>query len=493
MSPHLASLRYTNAYAALGEPFSTPVAPTPFTAPPRVLHFNPAAAALLDLDPAVAADPQLPTVFSGAQALPGMAPRAALYAGHQFGVYVPQLGDGRALLLGEVRNEAGERWEIQLKGSGPTPYSRGGDGRAVLRSSIREYLCSEAMHALGIPTTRALCLIGADEPVVRERVETGAMVTRLAPTHVRFGSFEVFYYREQHDHTRTLADFVLAHHYPEIEPGDPARYQRLFETVVGRTARLIAQWQAVGFAHGVMNTDNMSILGLTLDYGPFGFMEVYDPGYICNHSDHHGRYAFERQPQIALFNLSCLAQAMLPLMEFDAAKAALDAFDPQYQAHYGALMARKLGFDSEHGADPAVTALRETLLQLMRASRADYTRVFRALAGVACEGPVPPALRDQFIDREALDRWVADWRARLRAAARNDAARGVAMRAANPRYVLRNYLAQRAIEQAERGDYREIDNLMRVLARPYDEQPEAAHYDAPAPDWAQNLQVSCSS
>jgi len=486
----LDALPFSNSFAALPQAFYARVTPTPFQTTPRLIHFNEQAALLLGLDPAVQHDPRFVEVFSGQRALPGADPIAMLYAGHQFGHYVPQLGDGRALLLGEITNPCGQKWELQLKGCGQTPYSRGSDGRAVLRSSIREYLCSEAMHALGIPTTRGLCLIGSDDEVYRERIETGAMLTRLAPSHVRFGSFEVFYYRDQQEHVRMLADYVIEQHYPEFA-NQPNRYLHLLQAVIERTARLLAQWQAVGFAHGVMNTDNMSILGLTLDYGPYGFMEAYDPGFICNHSDHHGRYAFDQQPQIGLFNLSCLAQALLPLLEIEAAKAALETYQAHFTHSYHHLMAQKLGFAQ---ADEQVVSLLEELLAQMRASRTDYTLLFRALSGAprdSDEGTT--ALRDQFVDRERFDRWLDRYRAHLRATARDDNTRHPAMLATNPKVVLRNYLAQVAIEKAEHGDYTEIERLLTVLRAPFAEHPQRAHYAEPPPAWADNIQVSCSS
>jgi serine/tyrosine/threonine adenylyltransferase len=483
------TLPFSNSFAALPKAFYSRVAPTPFETTAKLIHFNTQAAALLGLDPAVQHDPQFVEAFSGNRALTGADPIAMLYAGHQFGHYVPQLGDGRAILLGEITNPRGEKWEIQLKGSGQTPYSRGSDGRAVLRSSIREYLCSEAMHGLGIPTTRGLCLIGSADEVHRERIETGAMLTRLAPSHVRFGSFEVFYYRDQHEHVRTLADYVIAQHYPELA-GQPDRHLRFLQTVIERTARLLAQWQAVGFAHGVMNTDNMSILGLTLDYGPYGFMEAYDPGFICNHSDHHGRYAFDQQPQIGLFNLSCLAQALLPLLEIEAAKAALETYQAFFIEHYHQLMAQKLGFAQP---DETVVHLLDELLAQMHASRTDYTLLFRALGAVARDSNEGAPLRDRFVDRERFDRWLDGYRAHLRASARDDAVRRPAMLATNPKYVLRNYLAQVAIEKAEQGDYSEIERLLTVLRAPFEEHPQLAHYAEPPPEWADNIQVSCSS
>jgi hypothetical protein len=490
MKRSMDTLSFSNSFAELPQAFYSRVAPTPFETGAQLIHFNSQAAELLGLDPSVQHDPRFVETFSGQRLPTGADPIAMLYAGHQFGHYVPQLGDGRAILLGEITNARGEKWEMQLKGSGQTPYSRGSDGRAVLRSSIREYLCSEAMHGLGIPTTRGLCLIGSADEVHRERVETGAMLTRLAPSHVRFGSFEVFYYRDQHEQVRTLTDYVIAQHYPELAD-QPDRHLRFLQTVIERTARLLAQWQAVGFAHGVMNTDNMSILGLTLDYGPYGFMEAYDPGFICNHSDHHGRYAFDQQPQIGLFNLSCLAQALLPLLEIEATRAALGSYQPHFTKHYQQLMAQKLGFTQ---ADGEVVHLLGELLGLMQASRADYTLLFRALSEVSHDSNEDtPALRDRFVDRERFDRWLDSYRALLRASARDDAARRPAMLAANPKYILRNYLAQLAIEKAEQGDYAEIEQLLTVLRAPFDEHPQLAHYAEPPPAWADNIQVSCSS
>ena len=490
MNYSLDNLPFSNSFAALPPAFYSRVAPTAFETAPTLIHFNTQAAALLDLDPSVQQDPRFVATFSGGQRLPGMDPIAMLYAGHQFGHYVPQLGDGRAIILGETVNRRGEKWELQLKGCGQTPYSRGSDGRAVLRSSIREYLCGEAMHGLGIPTTRGLCLIGSADEVHREHIETGAMLTRLAPSHVRFGSFEVFYYRDQHEQVRTLADYVITQHYPELAD-QPDRYLRFLQTVIERTARLLAQWQAVGFAHGVMNTDNMSILGLTLDYGPYGFMEAYHPGFVCNHSDHQGRYAFDQQPQIGLFNLSCLAQALLPLLEIEAAKAALESYQTHFTRHYHNLMAQKLGFAQP---DAMVVHLLDELLAQMHASRIDYTLLFRALGAVPSNSnETATALRDQFVDRERFDRWLDGYRTHLRAGARDDNARRPAMLATNPKYVLRNYLAQAVIEKAEQGDYSGIERLLTVLRAPYDEHPQLAHYAEPPPAWAGDIQVSCSS
>lgn len=491
MKHSLHTLPLSNSFAKLPGTFYSRVQPTPFEQPAELIHFNTAAAELLDLDPAIVNDPACVDIFSGRQLLPGADPLAMLYAGHQFGHYVPQLGDGRAIMLGETTNNRQETWEIQLKGSGQTPYSRDGDGRAVLRSTIREYLCSEAMHGLGIPTTRALCITGSSEEVYREQIETGAMLTRLAQSHVRFGSFEVFFYRNQHDDLRTLANYVIATHYPELQ--DTAQpYVALLQAVVDRTAHLLAQWQAVGFAHGVMNTDNMSVLGLTLDYGPFGFMETYDPGLVCNHSDHHGRYAFDQQPQVALFNLSCFAQTLLPLLDVDSARAALESYQPAYTRHYDRLLLQKLGFEP---ADAALLPLGSELLAQMADSGTDYTNLFRILSSIGSEaGAEAPVLQDQFIDRERFDHWFADYRAALRSHARPDAERQAALRTINPKYVLRNYMAQIAIDKAtQERDYTELDRQFKLLQAPFDEHPDMEHYAGAPPDWARHVQVSCSS
>jgi uncharacterized protein YdiU (UPF0061 family) len=490
MKYSLDSLPFSNSFARLPDAYYSRVPPTPFESPARLLHVNTRVAEQLGLDPAVQHDPRFLAAFSGRQLLPGMEPIAMLYAGHQFGHYVRQLGDGRAILLGEISTARGGRWELQLKGSGQTPYSRAGDGRAVLRSSIREYLAGEALHGLGIPSTRALCLIGTDDEVYREQIETGAMITRVAPSHVRFGSFEVFYYREQYDRIGALADYVIDMHYPELA-GAPDRYLKFLETVIARTARLLAQWQAVGFAHGVMNTDNMSILGLTLDYGPYGFLDAYNPGFICNHSDHHGRYAFDRQPEIGLFNLSCLAQTLLPLIEVEAAQAALGRYWDEFTAHYHTLMAAKIGAAN---SDARTLALLDELLAQMQQSSVDYTLLFRALGEVERDSDLPVTrLRDRFIDRERFDHWLSDYRIWLRADGRADPERRAAMQQANPKYILRNYLAQIAIDKAERGDCSEIDALLTVLAAPFDEHPGFEHYANPPPEWAGAIQVSCSS
>ncbi len=486
---NLNELVFDNRYATLPETFHTRLSPTPVPEP-YLVAWNPDALELLGLRPEAVHTREFVEIFAGNAPLPGSEPLAAIYAGHQFGHYVPQLGDGRAILLGELAHPSGSRWEVQLKGAGRTPYSRGGDGRAVLRSSIREYLCSEAMHGLGIPTTRALCITGSDMPVMRESAETGALVTRLAESFIRFGSFELFYYRSQHDEIKTLADFTLRHYFPaQLDEARP--YPALLAEVTRRTAKLMAQWQAVGFCHGVMNTDNMSILGLTLDYGPYGFMEAYDPAYICNHSDHDGRYAYDQQPQIGAWNCTCLAQALLPLMEVDDAKEALSGYGETFATEYMRLMCAKLGLPFEEASVPLVTGL----LDLMARNRVDYTILFRSLARFDSSAVASNAtLRDQFIAREDFDAWAKSYAERLRTIGSDDKTRAARMNRVNPKYVLRNHLAETAIRKArDERDFSEIERLRSLLARPFDEQPEFDDYAKEPPDWAREIAVSCSS
>lgn len=484
----LEGLNFDNSYARLPGVFHARLTPSAMPEP-YLVSFNPEAARLIDLDPAQAQRADFLEYFAGHKLLPGSDPVAMLYAGHQFGHYVPQLGDGRAMLLGEVVNCRGERWDLHLKGAGETPFSRSGDGRAVLRSSIREYLCCEAMHGLGIPSTRALCVVGSEMEVYRESIETGATLLRMAPSHVRFGSFEVFFYREQHAELKILADYVIDTHYPQLA-GLPDKYPRFLREVVERTARLMAAWQSVGFAHGVMNTDNMSILGLTLDYGPYGFLDHYDGGFICNHSDHQGRYAFDQQPDIGAWNLTCLAQALSPLMSIEAAREALAAYEQTFVGHYIALMAAKLGVPASRDLAP----LLNRLLELLHEHRVDYTIFFRRLNQFASgEGQANAALRDLFLDRAAFDSWAADYAALLRQSGESDAARKARLDGINPKYILRNYMAQIAIEKAQAHDFSEVDRLLKLVQSPFDEHPDMERYAGFPPDWAQAISVSCSS
>ncbi len=477
-------------FAGLPAIFYRATAPTALHSP-RLVMANAALARELGLDAAHLSTPDNLALFCG-NALPGHGlPLATRYGGHQFGVWAGQLGDGRALLLGERACPNGQRVEVQLKGAGVTPFSRMGDGRAVLRSSIREYLASEAMHALGIPTTRALLLATSDDAVYRERPETAAVLTRVAPSFIRFGHFELLYHQGQHDEIRQLADFVIDQYLPACR--DAAQpYQALFAEVVARTASLLAQWQAVGFCHGVMNSDNMSILGLTLDYGPFGFIDGLNLGHICNHSDHSGRYAYQQQPQIALWNLYCLASSFLPLVAEPELRSELDRYDGLYQTAYLACFRAKLGLATECQEDAALIA---SLLHTLHAYHTDFTLFFRTLAAFdprAVSAPV--AVLDLLVDREAGLNWLARYRTRLMQETRPQAARQLAMQAVNPVYVLRNHLAEQAIRLAcDAGDYREIARLARCLAMPFSEQAEFASYAALPPEWAAALAVSCSS
>ena len=475
---------FTPGFATLPAEFYEERPPTPLR-DPYLVAISDDAAQLVGIDPGLAMnDPEFLAVGAG-NALPsGARPIATVYAGHQFGAWVPQLGDGRAITLGEV---AGYEW--QLKGSGLTAFSRWADGRAVLRSTIREFLCSEAMDALGIPTTRALCVVGSDETVYRESAETAAVLTRLAPSHIRFGSFEVFHYRDRGDLVRRLADYVIDRFYPELRETDAAQpYLGLLREVVSRTARLMAQWQAAGFAHGVMNTDNMSILGLTIDYGPYGFLDVYKPRFICNHSDEMGRYAFDRQPTIALWNCYALAEALSSLFEPEPAKAILDGFEAIFQQAYLGALRAKLGLQTGEDGDAEMLG---DLHECMDLDDADYTQSWRALATITqtSDGAFP----QHFQDRERIGAWLARYRARLAREGSVDAERMVRMQRTNPKYVLRNYLAQTAIEAAQRKDFSEVRRLLAVLRRPFDEQPEHETYAAPPPEWGRHLVVSCSS
>ncbi|MDF2487519.1 MAG: hypothetical protein K0S77_141 [Pseudomonas sp.] len=483
----LDELTLDNRFAQLGDAFSTQVLPEPI-AEPRLVVVSEAAMALIDLDATQAQTPLFAEIFGGHKLWQEADPRAMVYSGHQFGGYSPRLGDGRGLLLGEVLNDAGEHWDLHLKGAGQTPYSRMGDGRAVLRSSIREFLASEALHALGIPSSRALCVIGSSTPVWRETRESAAMLLRMARSHIRFGHFEYFYYTRQPEQQQVLIDHVLTLHYPECANAEQP-YLAMFRAIVERNAELIARWQAYGFCHGVMNTDNMSILGITFDFGPFAFLDDFDANFICNHSDDSGRYSYSNQVPIAHWNLSALAQALTPFIEVEALKEALGLFLPLYEAQYLDLMRRRLGLTTAEADDKQLI---ERLLKLMQPGAVDYTLFFRKLG----EQPVDDALnivRDDFIDLAGFDAWGVDYQARCAREPGNAEGRRERMHAVNPLYILRNYLAQRAIEAAERGDYSEVRQLHEVLRRPFEEQPGMQAYAERPPEWGKHLEISCSS
>lgn len=418
-------------------------------------------------------------------------PLASVYSGHQFGVWAGQLGDGRAILLGD-RNG----YEIQLKGAGKTRYSRMGDGRAVLRSSIREFLCSEAMHALGIPTTRAVAVVGSKQPVMRETLETAAVCTRIAPSFLRVGHFEHFAALRNPERLNEFSDYLLQQHFPEcLNDANPKL--ALFRAISERTARLVALWQAVGFCHGVLNSDNTSLLGLTMDYGPFGFLDGFQVDHICNHTDSGGRYAYGRQPQVMHWNMSCLAGGMLPLLEqimgADEAQyqlqQALEEFPLAYARSWQSLFRSKLGLSQDHEGD---IDLIEELIKLMHENQVDFTNCFRALSHFDTN-QAQILLRDDFLDRAQFDRWLDTYRDRLIFEKSDNAQRQVLMQRVNPKFILRNHLAQVAIEKAQVDDFSEVERLLHILQRPFDEQDEFRSYAAPPPSDLQHIEVSCSS
>lgn len=487
----------------------SPASPTPVPAPKLLAH-SPELAAQLGLDAAAIADPRFAEAMAGNRLLPGMRPVATNYGGHQFGHWAGQLGDGRAILLGDIADVRGTRQELQLKGAGLTPYSRTADGRAVLRSSVREFLCSEAMHHLGVPTTRALSLVGTGEDVVRDMLydghpapEPGAVVCRVAPSFIRFGHFELPASRGDLALLRQLVESTIREQHRELldapgAPVDTATIARWFREVARRTALLMVEWMRVGFVHGVMNTDNMSILGLTIDYGPYGWIDDFDPDWTPNTTDRaHRRYRFGQQPQVAYWNLSRLAGVLAPLFGHDVAplQDGLHAYADTYVATERAMFAAKLGLaDAGDGTE----ALMRELHALLQASQADMTLWFRAL-GELDAGSADVAAFDALhyddsardAQRDAMQAWLGRWSARVATEARDPAGRRAAMQRVNPKFVLRNYLAQQAIDRATAGDTGGIDELLDVMRRPYDEQPGREDYAAKRPEWAKT-KVGCS-
>lgn len=479
-------LAWKHGFAALGPDFFTELRPTPLPTPHWV-GTSTAVAQLIGLNADWLQRDEALQAFTGNTQLAGSRPLASVYSGHQFGVWAGQLGDGRAILLGETA--AG--LEIQLKGAGRTPYSRMGDGRAVLRSSIREFLCSEAMHGLGIPTSRALCITGSPAPVRREEVETASVVTRVAPSFVRFGHFEHFAANDLQAQLKTLADYVIDRYYPECRDtrdfGGNA-YAALLQAVSERTAHLMAQWQGVGFCHGVMNTDNMSILGLTIDYGPFQFLDAFVPGHVCNHSDNQGRYAYNRQPNVAYWNLFCLAQALLPLIgDQELAKGALESYKTVFPEAFMARMRSKLGLAQASEQD---AELIDGILVLLAQNGVDYTIFWRRLSHAVQQNDFEP-VRDLFAVRNAFDGWLLSYSELL--ALYSQALAANLMLKNNPKFVLRNHLGEQAIRAAKLGDFSELQTLQRLLEHPFDEHPGQDAYAAFPPDWASSIEISCSS
>jgi serine/tyrosine/threonine adenylyltransferase len=479
------NIPFNNTYARLPEHFFARVNPTP-VATPRLVKVNVGLARQLRIDADELSSEEGVAVLAGNHVSEGSEPIALAYAGHQFAHFVPQLGDGRANLLGEIVDRDGVRCDIQLKGSGRTPFSRGGDGRAAIGPVLREYIVSEAMASLGVPTTRALAAVTTGELVFRETPVPGAVLTRVAASHLRVGTFQYFAVRQDSEGVRTLADYAISRHYPEAAQSSHP-YRALLESVVARQAQLIAQWMLLGFIHGVMNTDNTSISGETIDYGPCAFMEAYEPAKVYSSIDRGGRYAYRNQPGIALWNLARLAESLLPALvqesgSEDAAVAVanevLSTFEPQYEAARLAGLRKKLGLftASEGDAD-----LADALLQLMAANRADFTLTFRRLSDAAATLEANEKVRVLFADPTAFDNWAADWRHRLAQETIDGQARAQAMRRVNPIYIPRNHLVEAALEAAsQRQDYQPFEELLAVVSHPCEEQPGMEKYATPA-------------
>ena len=471
---------FDNSYASLPERFYARQAPTP-VAGPRLIRLNEPLARQLGLDPVRLASPEGIAILAGNRVPDGAMPLAMAYAGHQFGNFVPQLGDGRAILLGEVIDRDGVRRDIQLKGAGPTPFSRSGDGRAALGPVLREYMLSEAFAALGIPTTRALAAVTSGELVWRETALPGAVLTRVASSHIRVGTFQYFAARGDADGLAQLADHVIVRHYPEAASA-PNRMRALLDGVIISQANLVARWLLVGFIHGVMNTDNMSIAGETIDFGPCAFMDAYHPGMVYSSIDAQGRYAYANQPRIAQWNLARLAETLLPLLAGDEtaamaeAQAALDGFGAQFQATYATGLAAKLGFATARDGD---LALGRELLEAMTTAQADFTQTFRLLAAATTPAGAG-ALRSLFAETADLDAWLVRWRRRLASEDADAATVSARMGRVNPSFIPRNHLVAEAIDAAVGAeDFGPFERLLAVLARPFDDQPEQARYAAP--------------
>lgn len=474
------NLKLTTPYLENDDIFYHKVEPTPL-ANPHLISVSQDAAKLLGVDENLWDDEQLLDIVNGTHKLEGSETFAMCYAGHQFGYFVPRLGDGRAINLGKVNGQ-----NLQLKGSGLTRYSRQGDGRAVLRSSIREYLMSEAMHGLGIETSRALALIGSDTDVARERWEKGAIVLRVSPTWVRFGTFEYFARGSQIQHLEKLADYVIDESFPHLK-GVEGMYLKMYEEIVKNTATTIARWQSVGFNHGVMNTDNMSIDGRTIDYGPFAFLDDYESGYICNHTDQEGRYSFKNQPGIAHWNLEQLAVALSSLVTFTDAMRALKSFGEAYEAEYLSIMYKKMGL---YESDEKDIELLKWMLGALESATIDYTTFFRKLSRY--NGNQKEIL-DIAVLRTPLQEWLDAYDVRLQKESLMQEEREAKMLAVNPKYILKNHLLQEAIDKAKTGNFSMVENLLRVAQNPFAEHEEFEHFTKPTPQKYKNLKLSCSS
>jgi serine/tyrosine/threonine adenylyltransferase len=486
---------FQNSYARLPDRFFARVAPTPVAAP-RLIRVNAPLASELGIDAEWLASDEGVAVLAGNHVPETSTPIATAYAGHQFGGFVPQLGDGRAILLGEVIDRGGARRDVQLKGAGQTPFSRMGDGRAALGPVLREYLVSEAMHALGIPTTRALAAVTTGERVIRETMLPGAVLTRVASSHIRVGTFQFFASRRDMEGVRALADHVIARHYPDAADAERP-HLALLEAVIAAQAELVARWLLVGFVHGVMNTDNTSVAGETIDYGPCAFLDEYDPGAVFSAIDAHGRYAYGNQPGIAQWNLTRLAECLLPLLGDDDGDAtagavrALESFAPTFERAYQDGLRRKLGLTTEREGD---AALAEELLRAMAANGADFTLTFRGLCEAAAGEAADAGVRSLFADPAAYDAWAPRWRQRLTDEPGDAAARREAMLAVNPAFIPRNHRVEAVIRAAvDRDDFAPFEELLAVLALPYDAQPAFARYMEPPAPHERVLRTFCGT
>ena len=490
------SARFQHSYASdLPERLYALTGPSPVSAP-RLIALNENLATELGLDIDWLRSPEGVEMLSGNHFPAGVRPIAQAYAGHQFGNFVPQLGDGRALLVGELLDTSGQLRDLQLKGSGPTRFSRNGDGRAALGPMMREYIVSEAMHALGIPTTRTLSLVATGEQVYRETRLPGALIARVAASHIRVGTFQYLAVRDDIDGLRALADYAIARHYPDLADA-PNRHLRLLDAVVTAQAELVARWMLVGFIHGVLNTDNVAISGETIDYGPCAFMDAYHPATVFSSIDRQGRYAYVNQPGITAWNLARLAEALLPILSngasgeddgFEQAKAVIGSFQARFEAAFHDGIHHKLGLFSHQPGDLELAA---ELLELMARNRADFTLTFRDLAHeTGGSGPV----RNHFIDPTAFDGWATRWRERLARDPENAAGRAAGMRAVNPKYIARNHRVEAAIAAAtNEGDFGPFQSLLSVLSCPFDEQPEMEEYAQPPTHEERVLQTFCGT
>ena len=472
-------LNFNNHFEKLGADFFSKTTPQPLENS-FVATYSPSACELIDLNKSEFKNPDFLDFITAKISHQNSANLAMLYAGHQFGHFVSQLGDGRAILLAQIKNKKNENWDLVLKGAGLTSYSRMGDGKAVLRSSIREFLISESMFHLGIPTSRALCLIASEEKAFRNGMEPAAQIIRMSPSHVRFGSFEVFFYRQQNDKIKTLADYVIEQNFSELK-NEKNKYALFLQSVVNSTAKLVAKWQAFGFCHGVLNTDNMSILGITFDYGPFGFLNEYNPHHICNSSDHEGRYSFANQPYIGMWNLHAFAITLSSLISPEEQKEILGNYEKIFLDEYHELMAAKLGFSM---VDAEIKKLIYQTLNLLENYKIDYTIFFRQLANETSEN----------CQNDDLKNWKQQYFQLLKNKNIENPKRKKLMNSVNPKFILRNYLLQNSIQKAElENDFCEVKTLQKIMQNPFDEQNEFESYASLPPDWASEISISCSS